>query len=39
MAEQEVDAVPVPERGRIVGIVTRTDMMAALVHRAAVGGG
>ncbi|MEI4488602.1 HPP family protein [Frigidibacter sp. MR17.14] len=39
MAEQEVDAVPVLERGRIIGIVTRTDMMAALVHRAAVGGG
>lgn len=39
MAEQEVDAVPVLERGRIIGIVTRTDMMAALVHCAAVGDG
>lgn len=38
-AEQEVDAVPVLERGRIIGIVTRTDIMAVLVHRAAVGDG
>lgn len=36
MTDQDVDAVPVLERGRIIGIVTRTDMMAALTHRAAL---
>lgn len=36
MTDQEVDAVPVLEGGRIIGIVTRTDMMAALTHRAAL---
>ncbi|WP_425331320.1 HPP family protein [Paracoccus ravus] len=35
MAEGEVDAVPIVEEERITGIVTRTDMMAALArHRA-----
>ncbi|WP_323766229.1 HPP family protein [Marinovum sp.] len=33
MAEGEVDAVPVLERGRITGIVTRTDFIAALARR------
>lgn len=32
MADGEVDAVPVLEEDRIVGIVTRTDMMAALAR-------
>lgn len=34
MADGEVDAVPVLERGQIVGIVTRTDLIAALARRA-----
>ncbi|WP_241557966.1 HPP family protein [Falsirhodobacter deserti] len=33
MADGICDAVPVLERGRIVGIVTRTDMIAALARR------
>ncbi|WP_323764127.1 HPP family protein [Marinovum sp.] len=32
MADGEVDAVPVLDYGRIAGIVTRTDMMAALAR-------
>ena len=32
MADGDVDAVPVLERGRMVGIVTRTDLMAALAR-------
>ncbi len=32
MAEGDVDAVPVLEKGRITGIVTRTDMISALVR-------
>ncbi|WP_158972235.1 HPP family protein [Chachezhania sediminis] len=32
MADKDVDAVPVLERGRIVGIVTRTDLVVALAH-------
>lgn len=35
MAEGDVDAVPVLERGRITGIVTRTDLIAALARRGA----
>ncbi|MFY2824559.1 HPP family protein [Ruegeria sp. MALMAid1280] len=38
MAIEDVDAVPVLEHGRIVGIVTRTDLIAALA-RAAVRSG
>ena len=38
MAIEDVDAVPVVERGRVVGIVTRTDLIAALA-RAAVRNG
>ncbi|NDW33791.1 HPP family protein [Salipiger sp. PrR007] len=34
MADGDVDAIPVLERGRIVGIVTRTDMIAALARQA-----
>lgn len=34
MAQGDIDAVPVLERGRILGIVTRTDMIAALAHEA-----
>lgn len=34
MADGEVDAVPVLERGRIAGIVTRTDLIAALARQA-----
>ncbi len=34
MADGAVDAVPVLEYGRLVGIVTRTDLIAALAHRA-----
>jgi CBS domain-containing membrane protein len=33
MADGEVDAIPVLERGRIVGIVTRTDLIAALARQ------
>ena len=32
MADGDVDAIPVLERGRIVGIVTRTDLIAALAR-------
>lgn len=32
MAESETDAVPVVEDGRIVGVVTRTDLLAALAR-------
>ncbi|MGX0977710.1 CBS domain-containing membrane protein [Roseovarius sp. MBR-51] len=35
MADGETDAVPVVEYGKIVGIVTRTDLIAALARRAA----
>ena len=34
MADGDVDAIPVLERGRIVGIVTRTDLIAALARQA-----
>ncbi|MBW4982843.1 HPP family protein [Mameliella sp. CS4] len=34
MADGAVDAVPVLEYGQLVGIVTRTDLIAALAHRA-----
>nr|WP_085852757.1 HPP family protein [Palleronia marisminoris] len=33
MADGDVDAVPVLTRGRIVGIVTRTDLISALARR------
>lgn len=32
MTYGDVDAVPVLERGRMVGIVTRTDLIAALAR-------
>jgi CBS domain-containing membrane protein len=35
LADGDVDAVPVLENGRIVGIVTRTDLIAALARRIA----
>ncbi|KJS41223.1 HPP family protein [Roseovarius sp. BRH_c41] len=35
MADGDTDAVPVVEYGKIVGIVTRTDLIAALARRAA----
>lgn len=35
LADGNVDAVPVLEHGRIVGIVTRTDLIAALARRSA----
>lgn len=35
MAEGDTDAVPVLEYGKIVGIVTRTDLVVALARRAA----
>tara|TARA_R100000789_G_scaffold96612_2_gene98329 strand:+ start:2998 stop:4140 length:1143 start_codon:yes stop_codon:yes gene_type:complete len=35
MADGDTDAVPVIEYGKIVGIVTRTDLIAALARRAA----
>ena len=31
-ADGDVDAVPVLERGRIIGIVTRTDLIGALAR-------
>ncbi|WP_424932008.1 HPP family protein [Amaricoccus macauensis] len=34
MADGEVDAVPVLSRGRVVGIVTRTDLIGALARHA-----
>lgn len=34
MADGDVDAIPVLERGRIVGIITRTDLIAALARQA-----
>ena len=34
MADGDVDAIPVLERGRIVGIVTRSDLIAALARQA-----
>ncbi len=37
MAEGHCDAVPVLDRGRIIGIVTRTDMIAALARRSLSG--
>ena len=33
MADGDVDAVPVLEQGRIVGIVTRTDLIAAMARK------
>jgi CBS domain-containing protein len=33
LAEGECDAVPVLKRGRIVGIVTRTEMIVALARQ------
>lgn len=38
MAEGDTDAVPVLEYGKIVGIVTRTDLVAALARHAARAG-
>lgn len=38
MADGEVDAVPVLEDGRLVGIVTRTDLIAALAREGIRGG-
>lgn len=38
MADGEVDAVPVLEEGRVVGIVTRTDLIAALAREGIRGG-
>ncbi len=38
MADGAVDAVPVLDSGRIVGIVTRTDLIAALARSAVRGG-
>ena len=35
MADGDTDAVPIIELGRIVGIVTRTDLIAALARSAA----
>lgn len=35
MADGETDAVPIIEHGKIVGIVTRTDLIAAVARRAA----
>ena len=37
LADGRTEAVPVMEHGRLVGIVTRTDLLAALAHRAALG--
>jgi CBS domain-containing membrane protein len=38
MSEGDTDAVPVLEYARIVGIVTRTDLIAALARSAARAG-
>ena len=38
MGEGDVDAVPVLEYGKIIGIVTRTDLIAAMARRIARGG-
>lgn len=38
MANEDVDAVPVVEQGKIVGIVTRTDLIVALARRMSRGG-
>lgn len=38
MADGETDAVPIIEYGKIVGIVTRTDLVAALARTAARAG-
>ncbi|MFN3208661.1 MAG: CBS domain-containing protein [Roseovarius sp.] len=35
MADNDTDAVPIIEYGRIVGIVTRTDLIAGLARSAA----
>ncbi len=37
LAEGGAEAVPVMDQGRILGIVTQTDLVSALVHAAAVG--
>lgn len=37
LADGRTEAVPVMEHGRLVGIVTRSDLLAALAHRAALG--
>ncbi|WP_296641021.1 HPP family protein [Roseinatronobacter sp.] len=39
MADGEVHAVPVIEAGRVVGVVSRTDLVAVLARRAAVDAG
>jgi CBS domain-containing membrane protein len=33
MADGDVDAVPILDRGRIIGIVTRTDLITALARQ------
>ena len=33
LADGDVDAVPVLQQGRIVGIVTRTDLIAAMARK------
>jgi CBS domain-containing membrane protein len=37
MADGQVDAVPVLEYDRLVGIVTQTDLVAAMARRALYG--
>ena len=37
MADGEVHAVPVIDAGRVVGVVSRTDLVAVLARRAAMG--
>ncbi|MDU9006838.1 HPP family protein [Sedimentitalea todarodis] len=37
MADDDVDAVPVLEHGRVTGIVTRTDLIAAMARKAVRG--